>query len=145
MAEVTFSWMGASHAACSATRGRNVCTNEIVIPSDTPPTNARGRSTSRPSAAAVTATTTRLKKSGAASVLNRGAIKTPANPANRLDSAHANAATPSERTPASSVRRGLSTVARICSPSGLNRKSAPRPAMATAAITIDVSSFRLNE
>ena len=39
------------------------------------------------------ATTTRLKKSGAASVLNRGAMSTPAMPAKTLDSAQLNADT----------------------------------------------------
>ena len=45
-------------------------------------------------AAAAMATTTRLKKSAAASVLNRGAISTPARPANSDDSAQANGRDP---------------------------------------------------
>ena len=48
-------------------------------------------------AAAAMATTTRLKKSAAASVLNRGAISTPASPAKSDDSAQANAETRSAR------------------------------------------------
>ena len=90
------------------------------------------------------ATTTRLKKSGAASVLNRGAISTPARPANSDDSAQAKADTRSAGMPLSSVIRGLSTTARIRRPIAVNLNSAPRANVATTAMAIATSSLRLN-
>ena len=95
-------------------------------------------------AAAAIATTTRLKKSPAASVLNRGAISTPAMPANSDDSIQANAETRSALMPLSSVIRPLSTTARIRRPIELKRNSAARESMATTAAPMATSSSRLN-
>jgi hypothetical protein len=77
-------------------------------------------------------------------LLKRGAINTPAIPANSDDSAQANADTRSAAMPSSSVSRGLSTTARICSPIPVYRNSAPSSAMPATAIVIATSSSRLN-
>ena len=115
------------------------------MPRARPPSIALGRLTSRPIAAAVTPTTTRLKNSPAASALNRGAISTPAKPANSDDSAQAKAETRSEAMPLSSDMRGLSTTARIRSPTAENLNSAPSASTATTAIAMAAISLRLKE
>jgi hypothetical protein len=143
-AGVTFSWMVASSGWSPDQRGRKVLARAMSTPSPMPPRNARGRLTSRPTAAAAMATTTRLKKSGAARVLNRGAMSTPASPANRLDSAQLKADTRSARTPVSSVMRGLSTTARICRPMPVHRNRAASASVAVNAMAIATSSSRLN-
>src|SRR5581483_3905169 len=89
MAGVRLSWMAFNHLKSPVQRGRNVLTSAISTPRPIPPANAIGRLTRRPTAAAAIATTTMLKKVGAASVLNRGAINTPASPANNDDNVHA--------------------------------------------------------
>ena len=78
-------------------------------------------------------------------MLNRGAISTPARPANSDDRAQAKADTRSAATPLSSVIRGLSTTARIRRPMALKRKRANSPAVATTAMPMVTSSLRLNE
>jgi hypothetical protein len=144
-AGVTFSWTSASHVQSSDHLGRNVLSSAMKMPRPSPPARARGMLTSWPTAAAATATTTRLKKSAAASWLKRGAMSTPASPAKNDDSAHANAETRSAAIPFSSVIRGLSTTARIRRPIAEYRNSAPRATTATTPTTIWASSSRLNE
>ncbi len=78
-------------------------------------------------------------------MLKRGAMSTPASPANSEDRAHANADTRSAATPLSSVIRGLSTTARICRPTAVKRNRASSPSVATTAMPIVTSSLRLNE
>ena len=132
-AGVRLSCSGCNQVRSSLQRGRNVLNSAMRTPSPRPPASAQGRLDSRPTAAAATATTTRLKKSPAASVLNRGAMSTPARPAKSDESAHAKAETRSAAMPFSSVIRGLSTTARIRRPIAVNRNSArerrpsPRP------------------
>ncbi|CAB4365495.1 unannotated protein [freshwater metagenome] len=142
-AGVRFSWNGRNHGFESTHLGRNVPSSAITMPSPRPPANARGRLTSRPRMAAAIATTTRLKKSGAARVLNRGAMSTPARPAKVLDKAQLTAETRSERIPFNSVIRGLSTTARICRPIAVKRNSAAKHSMAMTATPMVVSSSRL--
>ena len=77
-------------------------------------------------------------------VLSRGAISTPAMPANMLEIAHASAEMRSAGIPASSVIRGLSTTPRIARPTAVSRKIPARISMATTATTIWASSSRLN-
>ena len=144
MAGVRLSVKGSNHVNVSAQSGRKVLKTAMNHPRARPPTRAHGRLTSRPTAAAAMATTTRLKKSGATRVLNRGAINTPAMPANELDNAQANADTRSAWMPASSVMRGLSTTALMASPIAVNRNRAARNAAPERAITIWASSSRLN-
>ena len=109
-----------------------------------PPTSARGRLTSFPTAAAATAITTSVKKSVELSELKRGAISTPAIPANVLDRAQANAEVRSALIPLSSVMRGLSTTARMARPSMVKRNSAPSSSVPASATAIMASSSRLN-
>ncbi len=124
-AGVSWSWIGRSQLMLSLQRGMNVVTCAISTPSPTPPASAHGRLTRRPIAAAAMATTMRLRKSCADSVLNLGAISTPATPANSDDSAHANAETRSALMPLSSVMRGLSTTdPHAQADGGLKRNSA---------------------
>ncbi len=143
MAGVTFSWIWPSSGWSPDHRGRKVLARAMRMPRPSPPANARGRLTRAPTAAAAIPTTMRLKKSGAARVLKRGAISTPARPANRLDSAHEKADTRSARMPASSVMRWLSTTARMRSPRSVKRNRAARVAMAASATAIPTSSLRL--
>jgi hypothetical protein len=135
--------MASSHALSALQRGRKVLSSAMKMPRARPPTSARGRLTRRPSAAAAMATTTRLKKSAATNVLNRGAISTPAMPAKILDSAQAKADTRSARMPASSVMRGLSTTARIASPRAVKRNRAASTSMPSTATPRATSSLRL--
>jgi hypothetical protein len=144
IAGVTFSWIVARSGWSPDHRGRNVLAREMRTPRPSPPASAQGRLSRRPTAAAAIATTTRLKKSGAARVLKRGAINTPARPAKKLESAQAKADTRSALMPLSSVMRGLSTTARICRPMPVKRNSAARPAIATSATAIATTSSRLN-
>ena len=116
----------------------------MSTPRPTPPARASGKLTSRPTAAAAIATTMRLKKSPAARVLNRGAMSTPATPANNDDSAQANAETRSAAMPLSSVILELSTTARMRRPMALNLNSAASAIVATAATPMATSSLRLN-
>ena len=141
---VRFSWNGRSHPWSAVQRGRNVLKRAMKTPSPSPPKSALGRLARRPTAAAAIATMTRWKKSGAMRVLKRGAINTPAIPANRLDSAHAKADTRSALIPFNSVIRGLSTTARSANPSELKRNKAPRAAMPTRATAIWANSSRLS-
>ncbi len=143
IAGVTFSWIWPMSGWSADHRGRNVLASAMSTPRPIPPRNARGRLTSAPTAAAAIATTMRLKKSPAARVLKRGAMSTPANPANRLDSAQLNADTRSARMPASSVMRGLSTTARMRRPRSVNRNSAASAAVAVSAMAIATNSLRL--
>ena len=115
----------------------------MKMPRLRPPTSASGKLTSRPTAAAAIAITTRLKKFSAASVLNVGAMSTPANPANRLDSAQLKADTRSAKIPFSSVIRGLSTTARMRRPIDVYLNRSPRMAIAETATTMATSSSRL--
>ena len=116
----------------------------MKIPRPRPPTSASGRLVRRPTAAAAIATTTRLKKSCATNVLKVGAMRTPAIPAKRLESAQLNADTRSAWMPLSSVIRGDSTTARMRSPTGVNLKTRPRTTIPATATAIATSSFRLN-
>ena len=109
-----------------------------------PPTSARGRLTSRPTAAAAIATTTSVKKSVLMRVLNPGAMSTPASPAKVLEIAQASADTRSAGMPASSVIRGLSTTPLMARPTAVNRKRAPSRTIAATATRIWASSSRLN-
>ncbi len=63
------------------------------------------------------AATSSVKKSRLLSWANSGAMSTPARLASTLDRIHENSDTRSASTPWSCSRRGLSTTARICSPS----------------------------
>jgi hypothetical protein len=76
-------------------------------------------------------------------VLKRGAMSTPASPANNDDRAQAKADTRSAATPLSSVMRGLSTTARMRRPTALNLNRASNPSVATTAMPIVTSSLRL--
>ena len=78
------------------------------------------------------------------SVLSRGAISTPAMPANMLEIAQASAEIRSAGMPASSVIRGLSTTPRIASPAAVSRNRAPSRSIAATATMIWASSSRLN-
>ena len=133
-AGVMLSWMGRRNARDSLHCGRNVLNSEMNTPRPRPPMSARGRLTSRPMAAAATATMTRPKKSGATRVLNRGAISTPARPAKKLDRAQEKADTLLASTRFSSAMRGLSTTARMRRPSAVNRNSAAMASMAVTAM-----------
>ena len=72
-----------------------------------------------------------------------GARSTPARPANRLDSAHADALVRSARTPASSDIRGLSTTARMRRPIAVERSRNARARTTTTVITVVESSSPL--
>jgi hypothetical protein len=141
---VRFSWKGRSQPWSIVQRGRKVLNRAMEIPRPSPPRSALGRLVRRPTAAAAMATMTRWKKSGAMSVLKRGAIRTPAMPANRLESAQAKAEIRSALMPFSSAMRGLSTTARRASPSELKRNRAPRAVMPRRATAIWASSSRLS-
>ena len=143
-AGVMLSWMGRRNVSVSLHCGRNVLNSEMKIPRPRPPMSARGRLTRRPTAAAATATTTRPKKSGATRVLNRGAMSTPASPAKKLDSAQEKADTLLASTRLSSAMRGLSTTARMRSPSAVNLNRAASASMAATAMASWASSSRLN-
>ena len=91
------------------------------------------------------ATTTRLKKSPAASVLNRGAMSTPAKPAKSDDNAHAKADT---RSAAIAVQLGhpaaLDHGPHPQHRGRVNRNIAASASVATTATPIVTSSSRLN-
>ena len=143
IAGVTFSWIGPSHSSVSLHRGRNVEKMAMSTPSPSPPASARGRLVSWPTAAAAIATTTMLKNSPDEKELKRGAIRTPARPAKNDDSAQAKADTRSAEMPLSSVIRGLSTTARMRSPTADHLNSAPSESMARTAAVMATSSSRL--
>ena len=84
-----------------------------------------------PKAAAAMAAMSRNRKLASLTWEKRGASRTPAKPAKRLDRIQAMELTWSALMPASSVMRGLSTVARMRSPICDHRKSAVRPSTAT--------------
>ena len=140
---VRFSWKGRSHVWSPDQRGRKVLNTAMNQPSPSPPSSARGRLTSFPTAAAATAITTSVKKSVARIELNLGAISTPARPAKVLDRAQANADTRSALIPLNSVMRGLSTTALMARPSMVNRNRAPRSRVPARARAIMASSSRL--
>ncbi len=89
--------------------------------------------------------TTMFRNSPDDRVLNRGAISTPASPAKKEESAHADAETRSASMPFSSVILGLSTTARMRRPRIEKRNRATSPTTAIVAAPMDTSSFRLNE
>ncbi len=91
------------------------------------------------------ATTTMSKKRPADRVGKRGAMSTPARPANREDSIHAEMEMRSAARPLSSVMRGLSTTARIRRPTIVKRNRATRPSIAAVATAMAISSSRLKE
>ncbi len=70
----------------------------------------------------------------------RGSSRTPARPANVLDSAHAPAATRGALIPSSWDMRRLSTTARICRPMLLQRNIATTAAATTTVMTVVVTS-----
>ena len=107
--------------------GRRPCARMLLVgsvrdrisppmPSASPPTSASGRLDSPANAAAAIAATTSRKKFCDDSWGNSGPSNTPAMPARMLESAHPIDETRSALIPASSVRRALSTTARMRSP-----------------------------
>ncbi len=145
IAGVRFSWIGRSHVRSLAHFGMKVLKTAMRMPRPRPPAKARGRLTSDPTAAAAMATTTMLRKSPAASELKRGAIRTPASPANSDERAHADAETRLALMPLSSVILGLSTTARMRRPITVKRNRATRHKVARTATAMATSSLRLNE
>jgi hypothetical protein len=101
-----------------------------------PPRSAIGMLVSRANAAAAIAATSRIVKYVDASCAKRGAIRTPARPATRLDSIQENELTRSALMPTSAVMRGLSTTARIFSPMLENRN---RSVSTTTTINVAIS------
>ncbi len=110
------------------------------MPRAMPPTRVIGIDWRLPNAAAAIAAMSRKRKFSLLTWENSGASRTPARPANRLESIQATVLMRSALMPASSVMRGLSTVARIRRPSWDQRKRAVSAPTATR-VTMIVASW----